>query len=188
MFKLFTLFGVLLALTGISIVVKQVFHVDLPLARIAFGLLLVWAGLAMVVGGIPSPIARHDSAIVFSTGFVDVAQQRKVDVIFSSGTVDLTTIDPASTPPELDITTLFGSTTVLYDPSMPLRVQASSAFAHTELPNHEEFAFGDRTWQSPDYTPGRAGVNVKVASVFGSTRFMARGDETASVPTSLPAR
>ena len=188
MFKLATLFGILLALAGISIVLKQVFHIDLALARIAFGLLLVWAGLAMVVRGIPSPIAHHDSAIVFSSGIIDVSRQREVHVIFSSGTVDLTTIDPASAPPELDITTVFGSTTVLYDPSTPLRIQASSAFAHTELPNHEEFAFGDRTWQSADFASGRAGVNVKVASVFGSTRFMARGSESASIATSLPAR
>ena len=71
---------------------------------------------------------------------------------------------------------------------MPLRVQASSAFAHTELPNHDEFVFGDRTWQSTGYAPGRGGVNVKVASIFGSTRFMARGSESASLERSLPAR
>ena len=187
MFKLPTLFGILLALAGISIVLKQVFHVDLALARIAFGLLLVWGGLAMLMRGIPSPIAHHDNAMVFSSGTIDVGRQRKVDVIFSSGTVDLGTIEPSAVP-ELDLTTVFGSTTVLYDASIPLRVQATSAFAHTELPNHEGFAFGDRTWQSADYAPGRPGLTVKVASVFGSTRFVERGAEAASMPTSLPAR
>jgi hypothetical protein len=191
MFKLATLFGILLALAGVSIVLKQVFHVDLALARVAFGLLLVWGGLAMLARGIgvsvPSPIAHGDDAIVFSSGLLDIGRQREIDVIFSSGTVDLTTIDPAAPSPALDINTIFGSTTVLYDASIPLRVQATSAFGLTELPNHEAFAFGDRAWQSQDYALASRSLSVKVASVFGSTRFVARGTEPAALSTTSPA-
>jgi hypothetical protein len=83
---------------------------------------------------------------------------------------------------------VFGNATILYDASVPLSVDASSAFGVVELPNHETVAFGDRTWRSAGYDGGRPGITVKASSVFGACRFVAAGEAHETTGTAAPAR
>jgi hypothetical protein len=88
----------------------------------------------------------------------------------------------------VEVNTVFGNTTILYDASVPLSVDASSAFGVVELPNHETVAFGDRTWHSAGYDEGRPGIAVKTSSVFGACRFVAAGEAHETSGTTAPAR
>jgi predicted membrane protein len=192
MFKLPTLFGLILVLAGTAIVLKQVLHVELPLVRVAFGVLFVWTGLSLLSQSfgrpIPAPLAWDDHTLLLSHGEVDADADRELNVIFANGTIDLRTV-PASNPPRaVEVNTVFGNTTVLYDASVPLHVDASSAFGVVELPNHETVAFGDRQWNSSGYEGGRPGLAVKASSVFGACRFVAAGEAQDTAGSSAPAR
>jgi hypothetical protein len=192
MFKLPTLLGVLLVLAGTALVVKQVFHVDLPLVRVAFGLLFIWMGVSLVSQSfglsIPAPLTWGDRAVVFSNDSIHAEGNHELDVIFSNGTIDLRTTHAQVATPPVEINTVFGNTTILYDPSVPLYVDASSAFGRMELPNHDAFAFGDRTWQSAGYDPRHPAIRVKATSVFGSCHFVAAGEASEATGTAAPVR
>lgn len=191
MFKLPTLFGLFLVLGGTTIVLKQVLHVDLPLVRVAFGLLFVWTGLSLLSQSfglaVPAPLAWDNRSLVLSHGEVDVDADRELNVIFASGTIDLRTVPAVNPPRAVEINTVFGNATILYDASAPLSVDASSAFGFVELPNHETVSFGDRAWHSPG-SEDRPRVAVKVSSVFGACRFVAAGEAHESTGTEAPAR
>ena len=192
MFKLPTLFGLFLVLGGTAIVLKQVLHVDLPLVRVAFGVLFVWTGLSLLSQSfglsIPAPLAWNDHSLVLSHGEVDVDGDRELNVIFANGTIDLRTVPAANPPRAVEINTVFGNATILYDASVPLSVDASSAFGVVELPNHETVAFGDRAWRSTGYDAARPGIAVKASSVFGACRFVAAGEAHETAGTAAPAR
>jgi predicted membrane protein len=169
-----------------------VLHVDLPLVRVAFGLLFVWTGLSLLSQpfglSIPAPLAWDDHTMILSHGEVDVDADRELNVIFANGTIDLRTVPVSNPPRAVEINTVFGSATILYDASVPLYVDASSAFGVVELPNHETVTFGDRTWRSTDYDAARPGIAVKVSSVFGACRFAAAGEARAPAGTKVPAQ
>lgn len=192
MFKLPTLVGLLLVVGGAAIVLKQVLHVDLPLFRVACGLLFVWTGLSLLSQSfglsIPGPLAWDEHTMVLSHGEVDMDGERELNVIFSNGTIDLRTAHARIPPAPVEINTVFGSTTILYDPSVPLYVDASSAFGLMELPNHDTFAFGDRMWQSAGYDSSRPAIRVKATSVFGSCHFVAADEARQTAGTAAPVR
>jgi hypothetical protein len=192
MFKLPTLLGLLLVLGGTAIVLKQVLHLDLPLFRVACGLLFVWTGLSLLSQAfglsIPAPLAWDDHNLVLSHGDMNADGERELNVIFSNGTIDLRTAHARVPTVPVEINTVFGNTTILYDPSAPLYVDASSAFGRMELPNHDTFAFGDRMWQSAGYDASRPALRVKATSVFGSCHFVAAGEASDTVRAATPIR
>ena len=192
MFKLPTLFGLLLVLGGTAIVVKQVLHVDLPLFRVACGLLFLWTGLSLLAQSfglsIPTPLAWDDQTLVLSHGDVAVEGDRELNVIFANGTIDLRTVPAANPPRPVEVNTVFGNATILYDASVPLSVDASSAFGVVELPSHETVSFGDRIWRSAGYDAGGPGIAVKASSVFGACRFVAAGEASETAGTAAPVR
>jgi hypothetical protein len=93
------------------------------------------------------------------------------NLIFSRGTVDLSTLNPCQGSKRIKVNTIFGYGTLVLNPDIPVVIKASSAFGSLELPDGVQVAFGERTYRSRE--PGCSGecIEIEAAAVFGYLRI-----------------
>ena len=86
--------GVVVLLIGISIIAQAVFKINLPVFKIVFGLILLYAGFKVLAGAFGfKSTPKQESASVFSSQRVSVDQFRdnvEYSSVFGSQEVDFT--------------------------------------------------------------------------------------------------
>jgi hypothetical protein len=158
--------GVLLIIIGVWFLVRHYIPVHIPLIRIIIAVLFIYMGIRVLVH---FPTVRDHNTLVFSESTMQYSPEkgRDYNVIFSSGTVDLSgaAVDAASVRAEVNV--VFGSATVRVNPSTPVRVSMTSAFGTVEAPNGRSVAFGDAVYMSPAYKDGAPALEIHATAVFG---------------------
>lgn len=170
--------GVFFLLFGLSIILKAVFHIDLPLFRVLVGLFLIFVGAKMVLGFPRMGMCRWgtQNSAVFSrqhfTAGKDTHNGTEYNIVFGEGTVDLTDAKEAGDK-KISVNTVFGSGIILYNPKQSLKITTNSVFGHVETPDGQATAFGENSQQvgSAEGVP----LKVHVNSVFGSVQFQPKG-------------
>jgi hypothetical protein len=166
--------GALLVLFGVSLILKVVFNIDIPLARIIIGLFLVYLGIRLFIGRDFGLFAHHESesTVVFGQKtFSKIPDEGEYVVVFGKGIIDLRNIDPADSQKiRIRLNTVFGSSDVLYNDSIPIKIKATAAFAGVKLPNGNTESFGTfeiKTAQSDEMPP----ITIESNTVFGGTLY-----------------
>lgn len=162
--------GGLIVLIGLSIILHVV-GIRFPLFRVIIGLLFVYLGVSIMVGG----FRRRSRAAVFSD--VKVEHKGKAgdyDVVFGKGEIDLTKVDLEGATRHVDVSTVFGSSTIVIDPKTPVKLVLSSAFGGGQLPDGNTVAFGEYTYKTDAYQEGEPYLYVKASNVFGGTEVKLR--------------
>lgn len=153
------IWGSLFVLIGLSIM----FH--LPFFRIAVGLLLIYWGISFMFGGHWAKARFHESLFTQRTPTADQLE-REYNTVFGKSVIDLTTLDPEKTQP-LELNTVFGFTSLIVDPKIPLKIQVNAAFSGVTLPDGTVLAFGKYSYKTPGWTPTANAVNIEANVVFG---------------------
>ena len=65
------------------------------------------------------------------------------------------------------VNVVFGTGVLRVNPSLPLRIDMSSAFGTVEAPDGRSVSFGDSVYTSPAYRDGAPALMVHATSVFG---------------------
>ena len=164
--------GVLVVLLGISILARVVFNVEIPLFRTAVALIILFIGVRIIVGAWwPAKDVRAGEGSAVFAGQVFTPTETadthlKYSVVFGTGTVDLTHLTAEGPTRSVQVDTIFGQSLIEVDPSIPYRVEASSAFGEARLPDRQAAVFGSATYQPTDQAAPPHLV-VKVTVVFG---------------------
>ena len=159
--------GVLLIVVGVWFLVRRYIPFNIPLFRVVIAVILVYIGIRVLVNG---PVIHHDrNTMVFSESSLQwsPAHGRDYNVLFSSGTVDLTGVELAGRTVRTEVNVVFGSGTLRLDPAMPVRVNMSSAFGTVEAPGGRSIAFGDTVYTTSSYRDGAPALEVHATAVFG---------------------
>ena len=140
--------GILISLIGISIILKYVLNIDIPLGRIFFGIILVLIGIKIILG---------NSNRNYSSKSVKVNrcyENGECNIIFSSGMIDLSNYKNGKKLPE-EINVVFGSGTILVPENMSLEIKTTTVFGSTEFPNHSYNGFAEDSFtiKGIDNTP-----------------------------------
>ena len=139
--------GMVLILLGISIIIRIVFHINLPLVRIVFALILIYLGIRVLVGG--SWLCSHRNQTVFGSSTVSATQgSSEYQTIFGSAAIDATADVTGDTPEKISVTTVFGETKVTIASSVPTVVRAEAAFGSARFPDGNTVSFGETTWKN----------------------------------------
>lgn len=167
--------GVLLVLLGISILIKVFFNIDLPLARTFFGIIIILLGLSILMG---RPVFKGNAnTIAFDEGSIhppgDEPPASEYNVIFGAGVTDLRDIQLKDTSIKIKVNTIFAENKIKIDPSLPVLIQANSAFAEARLPGGNMTAFGNSTYKSPSFDSSKPHLAVEINVVFGSAKVLA---------------
>ena len=158
--------GAVLIIVGVWFIVRRSVPVHIPVIRIIIAVLFVYAGVRLLVRG--PEITDHNTAVFSeSTMRYSPGRSREYNLVFSSGTVDLSKAVPSGASIHAEVNVIFGSGTLRVDPSQPVRVNMSSAFGTVESPNGRSVAFGDSVYTSPSYRDGAPALEIHATAVFG---------------------
>jgi predicted membrane protein len=164
--------GIVLILLGLSVILRVVFDVDLPVIRIVFAVVLIYLGVRVLVGGswrVESP----RNTVLFAESEVPVTpDDDEYRIVFGRGRFDLTGIVPAGASRSITVETVFGNGVVRVKADAPIRIRASATFGSARLPDGNEVSFGATTWRSPAYREGEPFLDVRANVVFGALQIV----------------
>ena len=158
--------GVVLIAVGVWFLVRRYVPVNIPIFRIIIAVIFFYIGIRVLIQG---PVIRDHNTIVFTESTLPYTPESGHDynVIFSSGTVDLTTAVVGETGNHAQVNVVFGSAVLRLNPAVPVHVSMSSAFGTVEAPNGTTVAFGDTDYRTPSYKAGAPALDIKATAVFG---------------------
>jgi hypothetical protein len=161
--------GLLLILIGLIVVINVVFKIEIPVARIIFGLLFVYIGLHILFGG----GKKKENVTVFAGGDEwTTAVHEQYDIIFGQKKIDFSTnINLAQGGMKIKVDTVFGDSKLKIDPKMPVKIIATAVFASVKFPDGTQTAFGEQVYTTPSFKEGANSLQIKVDTIFGSTEI-----------------
>jgi hypothetical protein len=166
--------GMVLVLLGLSIIIKVVFHVHLPIVRIVFGLIIIYFGVRLIAGGFwPHRCCGGPDRVFFTESKITAATftGREHSVVFGKSVVDAT--GPLGEKNrDFNVNTVFGQTDLRISSAVPTICRVNAAFSGAQFPDGNTIAFGDYTYKSKSYSEGVPCRTIKANVVFGGLRII----------------
>ena len=160
--------GAMLILLGGSIILKAVFHIDIPIFRIIIAIIVIYWGVTLLVG---KPLrfgrSRSESVLFNSESFDSASGDEKYNVVFGSGKFNLSNINLDEGSRYVDINVVFGEGVLLIPKDLPVIIRSSAVFAEVSLPDGNGSSFGDSGYKSNNYKEGEPVLVIKGNVVFG---------------------
>jgi hypothetical protein len=172
--------GCLIILFGLSVILKAVFHIHFPIFRVLLGVILIYWGLTFVIGKPWLRCGAPRNTVLFEERTSSVAAEGgEYSVIFGKSTID------ASGPlteksRRIQVTTVFGQSTVIISSTIPTLVRVSSAFAGARLPDGNIASFGEYTYRNKACEGKKPERFVHVNVVFGGADIVEVGGTAGS--------
>jgi predicted membrane protein len=165
--------GLFFLLFGLSIILKAVFKIDLPVFRVLIALFLIYLGVKMLFTDYSfrmhaEPFTDKRTA-VFAEGDFKAGKEshQSYSVVFGDGKLDLT---EAQADDAVEVHSVFGNMDVYLDPKKLTQVRANSVFGEVSMPDGQSVSFGSLQARVPDQ-PGDPKLRVHAHCVFGNIRF-----------------
>ncbi len=164
------IWGFALILLGISMVIKAVFHISLPLFRIAFALFIIWWGVKLLLGNFNS---SSDSNTTFfqSEHIMPGNEESDYNIVFGSGIIDLRGVDLSNGSKTVKVSAVFGTAKILVNPEVPTVTKVSVAFGEAKTPEGFVSFLGDRKFSNSAYVKGENVLIIKTDAVFGAVNI-----------------
>ena len=157
--------GMYLIIIGVLFLLRQYFHMNIPVLRMALGAFLILAGLTFMFGQFHIG-DEHDT--FFSDGGSQIVERSgEHNIVFGSKTIDLTQLEPSDRIHHVEVNTIFSSAVVYLDPETSYRISGSSAFGSMVFPNGNTITFGEGSQTGEAGKPVK--LDLKVNTVFGKT-------------------
>lgn len=156
------LWGAFFIVLGISIMVKAIFGIDLPILRLAFALFLIYFGFSIITGG---KIGYSMSS--WKTCSYD---KQSYSSVFNTQDIDLTNEMSNDELKTIAIKTVFGSSRVRLNPDVPTEIRIETVFGNVQLPDGKNVTFGNVVYEThPGVEPK---IILKIDTVFGQVQFI----------------
>ncbi len=165
--------GIILVIFGLTVIVKAVFNIDIPVFRIIFAVVLIYFGVKILVGN-RTRISHGNSIIFDKAKITSVKGENEYNIIFGSGDIDLTDIELTEDKHFAEVNVVFGSGKIFIDKDIPVIIKATSVFADCQLPKGNSGFFGERIYKSDSYSRDDPALTLEVTVVFGNANIIAR--------------
>ncbi len=162
--------GALLILFGISILIKVLLGIDIPIVRIFVALLLIYAGVSLVIGQLPQ---YSKESILFQKAELKPEKLESMyTVALSSATLDFSAIR-LKKPQSVKVNTILGTTKIKLNKSLPTELLVNASFANALLPNHDKISFsGKYRYQIPPDSTETPLLKLEANVVFGNLEII----------------
>ena len=173
--------GCFFILIGINIILRTFFNINIPFFRVAFAVLVIFIGIAIMFPGVGEKFIQRgvngvyidERTTMFGEATIEGDRVKgEHSVIFGSLNLDLTKVEIKENV-RIKIDTVFGGTEIKIDPSKPVRISGSAAFGGIVLPNGNSAAFGSTIYQSDSYKEGSPAILLEANAVFGGIEIKA---------------
>ncbi len=167
--------GILIILTGVTLLVRVILNVDFPVLRIIAGSFLILLGIMIISGSSGVwPLKTAENELFFKSSLVKGTDQLSPEyhLVFSHTVFDLTGFDLPDKEKNLKINNIFSGSTVLMDPDLPVNIEVDAMFAGVKMPGRNTPLFGRGVYTSDGFDPEGPHLNISVNIVFGNIVFM----------------
>jgi predicted membrane protein len=165
------LIGILIMLWGLGIIINVVFHINIPIFKILFGLFLIYIGLKIVFGNsFPCSIVHlHSRDAVFShkTYHGLHGESNEYNAIFGKAMVDLRGVELKEKVTRIKVAVVLGNAEVILDKNMPVRIKVDTVLGEVKLPQNIAGSFGSAYYQSQDFDDNKNYLLIDASSIIG---------------------
>lgn len=164
--------GVIIILFGLSIILREVFHVHIPFIKIIFGGVLIYLGVKMIAGGI---WRRPTNTTVFNEGNMHYdARHDDYDIVFGSGTIDLFKMETPTQNRKIEVSVVFGSGELIINDSIPMKIEMNAVFGASILHDKRINALGKSYNTTSAYVEGQPYILLETNVVFGKLEIKSK--------------
>lgn len=157
--------GILFLLVGIVLLLNVFFHFHLNIFKLIIGTLIISLGILLLFNGFGFQDSRN---IILKEGVILVSDlEKEYNILFSSGKLDLSSIELESGVKKFKINNLFSEGKVFLNPKVPTLIHASSVFGELILPDGSSVIFSSRDYKTEDVKPGKGYLEIEANSIFG---------------------
>jgi predicted membrane protein len=163
--------GCVLILLGLSVIIRVVFHVHIPVFRIVVALVFIYLGVKILAGGFGCRMREHGA--FFGHSKVNYSGQiQEQNVIFGSSQIDATGPLAPGENKTLRINTVMGSSVIRISRNVPTAIKISTAFSSVRTPDGSQAAFGESVYRNKAAEGAEAVRNIVLHVVFGAVDVM----------------
>jgi len=167
--------GIILILIGASLIVKAVFHIDIPMVKVIIAFLFIFVGIKILVGNWDTHVFRSgpNDVILGQATFVhEHVVPKEQNIIFGHGTIDFRQVDINLLPAEIEINNVFGGCDILIKKELPVKIKIDAAFAGVSLPNENTTVFGSSFYQTSSFDETKPYLLIKANAVFSGLKII----------------
>ncbi len=162
--------GVILILIGLSIIVKILFNINIPVFRLTLAFVFIYFGIKLLTGGF---FSCHTQEPVFKEPPVTYGSvMNDYNVVFGKGVIDLTDVSVSSGSVKKKVNTVFGAGIVKINPETPVKIVVSAAFAGSKMPDGTLVAFGKQIFTSSNFKENENHLFIEANAVFGALEIV----------------
>jgi len=161
--------GVILVLFGVSVILKSVLKIDIPIFKIVFAFFLIYFGVKLLLG----TSAKNKDTVFFNKFKMEANSSKdEYNVIFGSGGIDLREITPQEGKINKEINIVFGSGSIYLPSDVPVVVKIETVFGESRYPDGKTVFFGDHLYQNNVQSDSNIAIFLEVNVVFGSVEII----------------
>lgn len=167
--------GIILILLGLSALLKVVFNIDFPLFKIAFAGLFIFIGIRLLTGGTFNfrCEGKDENSVIFGERTItNLEDGKEYNVIFGGAVYDLKnfTVEPGKNK-YVKLNTIFGGSKLVLNKNLPVKINSSTVFGGTSMPNGNNSAFGEAKYSS-GFAPNDSVGNliIEANTIFGGLK------------------
>ena len=161
--------GFIIILFGIGILLKSVFHINIPFFKILVGIIVILFGISIIFNAINSRKTAVFGDYNFKSGF----GEKEYNIAFSKASMDVANFDFSNYNGEfIKINSVFSSTEIYLSRNFEYEIRADSTFGVVRLPNGESVSFGNIVRLENTENSELKRINLHVSSVFGEVKIL----------------
>jgi hypothetical protein len=134
------IWGTILVVLGLSLILKSLFHITVPLVRPLIGALLVYLGLSIMMDPFTESVDKKTIIFGKSTLYAHEAVHT-YNITFASGVIDLSALE-VNQPRHVTVNIVFGSGELLLNAAVPTKVTVNALCSRAALPDETLVSFG----------------------------------------------
>jgi predicted membrane protein len=166
--------GIIIIIIGLVVIINVIFGTKIPIIPLLFGLFLIYIGIRVLTG---VSFHRTTRSAIFEEKKIEaVSPSGKYDVIFGKSVIDLSNAQLKEGISKVEINTVFGSAVIKINPTMPVKIRATSAFGRARMPDGTMVGFGEYTYKSDTLkkTDSQNYLYIELHVVFGGAEVVTK--------------
>jgi hypothetical protein len=164
--------GIVIMLFGLSVILKVVFHVHIPVLGIVFGLVIIFFGISIIMHSFGVKGKWHKGTeTVFNEATVNDLGEKEYSTVFGKLNLDLSNVDTSQRTIRKEINVVFAGAVIKIPKDRPVKIVANATFAGIRMPDGGATAFGTYVYKSPTFDEGKPALVLKVNTIFGGAEI-----------------
>ena len=163
--------GFIVILFGVGILLKSVFHVNIPFFKILIGIIVILFGVSIIFNAINS--TRRNNTVFREYNFNFWTIEKEYNIVFSKSVFDFTNFNFSNYNGEfIKINSAFSKSEIYLSRNFEYEIRVDSVFGVVSLPNGESVSFGNIARLENAENSELKRINLHVSSVFSETKIL----------------